>query len=258
MAELELTGEAEEMLKQYVAAAEMKTPAAVLTLAHFMARHQNRVGDALALCSKSLAKVSPEVVARVAVAIVRVPDANGGHYAQAEAIIAQAAHAKPESVDISVSLADLRDAQGRYAEAEQKYRDILARAPRNTLAMNNLAWLLALNGGDRTEALRKIDEAIDIRGPEGNLLDTRGVILLTAGDTAQAVSVLTAAVAQDPQRERYFHLAQAQEKAGNTLEAMRAMRKARELGLTKKDLHRLEAGQFDVLIGLVGGPSTGK
>lgn len=255
MAELQLTTEAEELLRQYVAAAEMKTPAAVLVLADFLARH-DRVGEALAICSAALAKVNPEVVARLTVSVARVGQANDAQFAEAEAILRRAAGAKPESVDIRVSMADLRDAQGRYDEAKQMYRDIIARDSRSTLAMNNLAWLLALHEGNYPEARRQIDRAIEVRGPDGNLLDTRGVILMLSGDTAAAVADLTTAVARDPLPERYFHLAQAYQKAGagSRIDASRALRKARDLDLSKtKNLHRLEWASYDALIGQLGG-----
>lgn len=254
LAELQLTAEAEELLRQYVAAAEMKTPAAVLVLADFLARH-NRVGEALAICSAALAKVSPETVARLAVSVVRVGEATDAQFAEAEAILQRAVRAKPESVDIRVSMADLRDAQGRYDEAKQMYRDILARDSRSTLAMNNLAWLLALHERNYPEALRQINRAVEVRGPDGNLLDTRGVILLLSGDPAAAAADLATAVAREPLPERYFHLAQAYHKlgAGSRIDAARALRKARDLDLSKtKNLHRLEWASYDALIGLIG------
>jgi Tfp pilus assembly protein PilF len=92
-----------------------------------------------------------------------------------------------------------------------------------------------------------------IQGPDGNLLDTLGVVYLSTGDPAQAVSELQRAVAQEARPERYFHLAQAYQKLKNVPEATRAMRKADDLGLTKKDLHRLEWNAYDELLPLIGG-----
>jgi tetratricopeptide (TPR) repeat protein len=253
LAELKALPDAEDLLRQFVAAAEAKTPAVVVILADFLARHQNRVGDALDLCSDALAKVSPELIARLTVGVVRLGEASEPQFARAEEIIRRAAQAQPTSTDIPVALADLRDAQGRYAEAEQMYRDMLRTGPRNTLALNNLAWLLAVHAGNGDESLRLIDQAIEIRGPDANLLDTRAVVLLTGGDPARAVTDLTAAVSQGASPERYFHLAQAYLKQGNKTEALRAMRKARELNLSPKDLHKLELSGYKTLLGLVGG-----
>jgi tetratricopeptide (TPR) repeat protein len=252
LAELKMPVDAEYLLREYVKAAEAKTPAAVLVLADFLAR-QNRVGEGLAICTDALPRNDPSVVARVAVAVVRVGEPTAAHFALAEQIIARAAQANPGAPDIRVSLADLRDAQGRYDDAKAMYREILRSHPNNELAMNNLAWLLALHEGNKDEALRLIDQAIRLRGPDGNLLDTRGVIELTTGNPRQAVEDLTKAIAEEASRERYFHLAQAQMKAGNAVEARQLMRKANNLGLTRNELHRLEWEGYKEMLALIGG-----
>jgi tetratricopeptide (TPR) repeat protein len=255
LAEVGLKAEAEEYFREYVRAAEKADPNAPLVLADFLARHQNRVGDALALCVDALNRLDPELVARQTVAVLRLGDATAAHYAQAEGVIQKAARAKPRSADIPVSFADLRDAQGRYDDAKALYREILAAAPTNVLALNNLAWLLALHEGKTGEAVELLEQrAIKLVGRDGNLLDTLGVVRLTGNDTARAVADLTAACAQDARPERYFHLAQAHLKAGNKADALRAMKKAvQDLKLTKKDLHRLEWKAFDELLAMIGG-----
>lgn len=252
MSELKLNRDAEVLLRQYVAVAEMKTPASVLVLAEFLAR-QKRAGEALAICSTALGKVNAELVARMAVGVVRLAEPNAAQIAEAESIVAKAAQNMPESLDIPISMADLRDAQGKYDDAKAMYRKLIEKSSRNTLAMNNLAWLLALQEGNYQEALKFVNQAREIRGPEGNLLDTRAVVLLLAGRAAEAIVDLNAAIAQEPLPERYFHLAQAQMKAGNTVEARRALRKAQELNLSKEiNLHRLEWKSYDELMGQIG------
>jgi tetratricopeptide (TPR) repeat protein len=254
LAQLELIADADELFQEYVKAAEPMTPLAALVFADFLARYQNRVADALGVCEKALARVDPDLVARQAVAVVRLGTATPDDFDRAERLIQQAVKAKPGSTDIPVSLADLRDTQGRYNEAKDMYREILRASPRNVLAMNNLAWLLALHEGKKEEPLKLLETAVGIQGPDGNLLDTRGVVHLTAGEPSQAVSDLQAAAAQEVRPERYFHLAQAYRKSKNMPEATRTMRKAvNELGLTKKDLHRLEWKAFDELLALIGG-----
>jgi tetratricopeptide (TPR) repeat protein len=253
LAELKATAEAEGLIREYVAAVEPKTPAAALILAEFLARHQNKVDEALKLCADAVAKIDPDVVARVAVAVVRLGEPTAAHFAQAEEIIQRARQAKPMSKDIPVSFADLRDAQGQYADAIRMYRDILQTNPANTLALNNVAWLLALHEKKRDEALEFVGKAIAVRGPDANLIDTQGVVRLATGDPQQAVTDLTHAIASGARPELYFHLAQAYHKQGNLAEAMRAMRKARELELSKKDLHKLEWADYDALTKLVQG-----
>ena len=52
----------------------------------------------------------------------------------------------PETTALLLTLADLRDFQGRYDEAETLYRRMIDKEPDNVLALNNLAWLLAVPG----------------------------------------------------------------------------------------------------------------
>ena len=45
----------------------------------------------------------------------------------------------------------VRIREGRIDEAEAEYRNLLTRNPSNPEALNNLAWMLAMQGGKRTE-----------------------------------------------------------------------------------------------------------
>jgi tetratricopeptide (TPR) repeat protein len=242
LAELSID-DAEELLKQY-ATADAKNPHAVFALAQYLARRE-RVGEALAICGAAGGAVGPEAVAVYTVGMIRVGRAKGDDLARAEQIIQDALRRKPESLDIQVSLADLRDAQGRYDDAKQIYRAVIGRNPRHQMALNNLAWLLALHEGNGQEALKLIDTAIDAAGPVPNLLDTRGVVRLAAGQGEQAVGDLSEAVAQAPVATHYYHLAQAHHLAGRNQEAQRALRQAQEQGLKKEDLHALEWARYD-------------
>jgi cellulose synthase operon protein C len=51
-------------------------------------------------------------------------------------------------------LAHVKNLQGRYDEAETLYRQAVEKNPRDTTALNNLAYLLALRGGRADEALQ--------------------------------------------------------------------------------------------------------
>ena len=46
------------------------------------------------------------------------------------------------------------------------------------MALNNLAWLLALQHKNGTEALKFINRAIDLAGPVAELFDTRAIVHL--------------------------------------------------------------------------------
>jgi tetratricopeptide (TPR) repeat protein len=150
-----------------------------------------------------------------------------------------------------VHLAVLRNLQGRYPEAEALYRKVAAGADPKAAAMalNNLAWLLALKDGKTAEALELVKRAMEQVGPEPGLLDTRAVVYLKMGQGDQAVKDLEAALADREMPSAYFHLAQAHQLAGNRFAAAVAWRKAAALGLTADGLDPLERAAYDQLAG---------
>lgn len=251
LAELKLTADAEVMLRQYVKEVEMKSPSAVLILAEFLAR-EDRVADAIRLCSQSLKTAGPELSALIAASAVRLGQASPADFVAAGAVIDDAIRQMPKSLDLQVSLAELRDAQGRYNDAIEGYRNILIRDPKNDIALNNLAWLLTLHAGKPAEALELIDRAISSVGAQPNLLDTRGVILMALGRNDEAITALADAAAQARTPEVYYHLALAQHKAGQRTEAARTIRQAREVGFSKKYLHPLEIKDYDEFVKING------
>jgi tetratricopeptide (TPR) repeat protein len=116
----------------------------------------------------------------------------------------------------------------------------LERDPNNVAALNNLAWLLVTKDGRADEALRLIEQAIQLGGPVSNLLDTRGLIRLTLGQNEAALKDLEEAAAQSGSANHLFHLAKAQLRAGNLQAAADAWRKAQAAGLTAATIHPFE------------------
>ena len=76
-------------------------------------------------------------------------------------------------------LASLRNQQGRYAEAEALYRQVLQGDGRNLTVLNNLAFLLTFENGKTAEAMTLINRAIEFAGSLPELLDTRALKLMT-------------------------------------------------------------------------------
>jgi predicted Zn-dependent protease len=157
------------------------------------------------------------------------------------------------SAALLITLADLRDFQGRYEEAEALYRQVLLKNDKNIFALNNLAWLLAMRDGRGQEALALINRAIDQVGPSPELLDTRGVIYLRMGQTENAIRDLEDALSQSPSASRYYHLAQARHQAKDRARAVLALREAKTLGLSEKSLHPLERSTYKPLTEELGG-----
>ncbi len=148
----------------------------------------------------------------------------------------------PEQSQINNLLAELRILQGKYLEAAELYRSTINLVPDKSSTQvaslrNNLAYVLALTGdpANYPEALQAIEQAIRTLGPQSDLLDTRGLLLIQLGDFAKAERDLTDAVLI-PSGSKYFRLAYAQFKLGKTDEATASIRKARQLGLKAREL----------------------
>jgi len=217
-----------------------------LGLAIFLARRQ-KSAEALDLCEAAAADVPPETLGSIFVGIVRTAPADEASVKRAERWLTAAVAKKPQSTPLLLALADLRDHQGRFGDAQSLYRQVLERDPKNTFACNNLAVLLALQQKGR-EALDLSQRALDVAGPAPFLLDTRALVHLAIGQHQQAVTDLEEAIAQQPTGTRYFHLAQAHRAAKDRAAAGLALKKARSLGLTASALHPLERPAYEGLL----------
>ncbi|QEL15543.1 tetratricopeptide repeat protein [Limnoglobus roseus] len=252
LAELGLGQEGEAMMNRFVAATEAQTPAVYLELAAFLAR-ENKVDAAVNALDRAVSRgVSPEKVGQLAVGVVRLGQPTEADFGRVEALLSRAQQARPTSVDLLISSADLLDARGRYDEAIARYRAILETAPRNALALNNLAWLLSLHAKQHDEALTAVARAIEAAGPVAIYLDTRSLIEMRKGQGERAQQDLTAAIAQGTRPDFLFHLALVHEANGNLTDARYWCRKALQDGLSAKDLHALERADFDRLTNTLG------
>ena len=248
LAELGQSKEAEAFLRRYTDLTKEKQPLAIADLVLLLAR-QNRVSDALELCEEAYRhNADPATVIRLAVAVVRIGQANKKELDRLESFLQMAMKEHPMILDLRISWADLLDAEDRYEEAIREYRQLLNQVPSNALILNNLAWLLTFRTNNHSEALTLIDRAIAFQGPTANLLDTRGVILTRMDRHAEAISDLTAATNQENVAPTYFHLAQAFAQSRNNQEAERFFRRAMEMKLDpKSDLHPLEQPAYEQL-----------
>ena len=111
---------------------------------------------------------------------------------------------------LRVGLANLRERQKQFEAAKTLYSQDIAQGGGDVVSLNNLAWLTILKDAKESgSALSLINRAMDRKGPLPELLDTRGVIYLKAGDFQHAIADLTTAAAGAPSPAKYFHLAQA-------------------------------------------------
>jgi tetratricopeptide (TPR) repeat protein len=214
-------------------------PEAVLALAEFLARHK-RASEALKLCDEAWKTCTPELVAASSLAIARGGSASGAELAGIAERVSAAAEKRPDSAALKQARAELAEMRERFDEAMVLYQELVTKNPDYVPALNNLAWLLALKEAPGGESLRLIGRVLAISGPLANYLDTRAVAYLASGQPLPAIVDMKEAIRQDPAAPFYFHLAEAQLRAGDRDAAVAALREGKTRGLRPDVVHPLE------------------
>jgi tetratricopeptide (TPR) repeat protein len=113
---------------------------------------------------------------------------------------------EPEDLEVRLVLAEAEQT-AEPAKAIAEYEWILKRAPKNSVALNNLAWLYQGTGDER--ALDTARKAHELAPSVPEIADTYGWILLQHGQIAEALPILkVAAAAGDPQITAHYTKAQ--------------------------------------------------
>ncbi len=233
--------EALALIRKYVERPAGK-PEEVLLVLNCLSRQQ-RFEEAFTLCEKiwEEGKCAPEVVGAVSVSLLSVmKPLTDAQVATVEKHLLHAAGKNSGSVVLKLHLAALFDKRGQYEKAAEQYREVLKVEPNNFVALNNLAWMLALSDGDRREALSLITQAVNGMGRRADLLDTRGLVNLKLEKLADAVADFEEAAKEAPTASRLFHLAWAYHKESNAAKAREILKQATEKGLKIAAVHPIE------------------
>jgi len=115
------------------------------------------------------------------------------------------------------------------------------------VALNNLAVFLGHRGKDLDQALEMVNKSIELAGPVGSLLDSRATVYLGMEEWEAAIDDLQEAISDSPTAPRYFHLAEAHYGFQDIIEARKAMTKAESMGLSRKDLRKVEIPRYEAL-----------
>jgi uncharacterized protein (TIGR03790 family) len=137
----------------------------------------------------------PKVISLVIRAEARI---DRGDRAGGRALLAQAAAAAPTVPGLHLQLASLDEAIGDYQAAIAGYRRVLELQPQNTLALNNLAYALAVHENNAADAKPLAERAVQLSNRNATVVDTLGWIDYLLGDTAAAVSQLADAARRAP------------------------------------------------------------
>ncbi|HEX6964059.1 MAG TPA: hypothetical protein VF175_19480, partial [Lacipirellula sp.] len=157
----------------------------------------------------------------------------------------------PESARRLVFEAEMLEVQDKFEESIAAYNRLLARddMPRlvRATALNNLSFILALQSKkpeDLDLALRSVNEAIEILGPISDILDTRALIYVAAGEFDKAAEDMRLSVMVTPTPSKYYHLAVAELGAGNEAGAKAAWQRAQADGIAPDKVSELERDQL--------------
>jgi tetratricopeptide (TPR) repeat protein len=246
MEELGFPKAADKVLNDYA----QRLPDGALMRAEFLGR-QHRMDEALDLLETAWGRVPLARILQSALAVIRSQGAppDAAVATRLQQWFSRARREDPEAIVIELLQAELLELQGRTAEIDKAYRTILERkdlgGPQMAIVANNLAFHLA-RPETADEARQLIDKAIAELGPHPDLLDTRGVVLLAAGDPKAAIASLEEA-ALDPTPLKLLHLAAAQVATKDLTAARQTLERARKLGLLPDQLSAADKARYDAV-----------
>jgi tetratricopeptide (TPR) repeat protein len=153
-----------------------------------------------------------------------------GDRAGAEQAFEAAIAADGRLTRVQFILANLHEQAGDYDKAIARYRAILVAAPDNVLALNNLAYALAVRKHAVDEALPLAIKAHQLSKGQPHIADTLGWIQHLLGNRNEAEKLLIAARDGAPNlAEVRLHLAAVYAAAGEKQLAITELRRGLEL-----------------------------
>ncbi len=227
--------ESEKQYRQLVA----DQPAKKILLAAFLAR-DGRFEEALGIIESEQNTAPPLQLGRTCGIVMKSRDATPAQQQRAEKVLQNALKRSDRPDSLLLITADAYIRLGRYDVAEDIYRKAIEENPQHAVAMNNLAVLLALQKRQLDEALKLINKALEIAGPEPAMIDSRATVYIAMGESNKALDDIKAALADAETPVRFFHLAQIYNLAGRPKSAVAAFTDAEESGLTADIVQPLE------------------
>ena len=213
-------------------------PEAIVPLVGLIAL-DDRPAEAFARIEKAGTAVPAGLRTTAGLAVLRVGGGSIRQFDTVKSWLDQALSLEPDSTSLKLAEGEFFALRQDYPTAEKAYQAVLDKDPRNVVALNNLAWILAPRPESAARALELVDRAVGEIGLTGELLDTRARVRIAAKQFDLAEKDLVEALTQDKTALRMFHLALA--KQGQTPprpdEARAAFRKAKDRGLEPKAVH---------------------
>ncbi len=210
-----------------------QTPSLLLRLASLL-HESGQSREALELCLTGAADSLDYRPLALAAQILTTGSVDPTDQRHAEDLFRQALEQEPRTglELLLLDLAVLREYQGQPDEAIALTQRALKSQPEAVELQNNLAWFLAGYKNAGPAALDLIERAIAAVGPYPSLLDTKGVSLLAAGRSQDAIRTLEESVQSNGvPATRWLHLAEAYRDAEQPVEARKMLDKAEAAGL---------------------------
>lgn len=156
---------------------------------------------------------------------------------------------EPDSIPLLLNKAEFLARRQETANAAALFEKVLGKEPRNVVALNNLAWLLAADAQSASKALDLVTRATREGGLTGDLLDTRARVRITLKQFDAAERDLAEAIAYDPSPLRWFHVAllRMNQTQPNPGEAKKAFDEAKRRGLDSRGIHPTDLPTFKAL-----------
>ncbi len=202
---------------------------------------QGRIREALELFQEQMSNPDTARPALVMLSIIMTVSLDADARTEVNRLLGTALRMHPRDGQLLTAAANWQVVQNQTGDAIKLYRRAIQINPRDPVALNNLATLLAETPDGRKEALQLIDRAIEIVGSEAGLLDTKGTILVFDGQSQQAVEVLKIATREPNSDPRFqFHLALAYHNLKAEAQAKAELQSALERDLEKQVLTTTE------------------
>jgi len=153
---------------------------------------QQQWGPAVVALRQAVAKAEPQqAAARLHHALLKA-----GQAGEAETLAAAWAKAHPRDLLFLFYLGDVALSRKDFANAETRYRAVLAASPAHALALNNVAWLLLVQ--NKPGALAFAERAVKASPDRPALRDTLAQALAAEHQLAQALEMQKSALALRP------------------------------------------------------------
>jgi putative PEP-CTERM system TPR-repeat lipoprotein len=154
-----------------------------------------------------------------------------GDIDKAQAILEEWRTANPDDVRGDLLIGGLSMRKNDKESARTHYEKVLAKAPENIVALNNLSWLYLETDIDR--AYQLAEKASKAAPEDAGIMDTMGWVLVKQGKNEQGIPLIQKALAKYPESPVIrYHLAYALAATGDKVQAKSEIRKVLD---TKND-----------------------